>query len=290
MRYKRQAVAEVLEDLDEVVEVIEAPVAPRAKKQRGPTAREMMDNPALLEEVMPTITSEPINLTARLSKAPTFQPFRVWIIGTSPLITHAWSQKAKEEMLGKQVKSVKAGREERDPEQDFVDSLYEMRKGVYGFPATGVKNCILSAAHKDRGIARTNVLASLWLNHEMVSVRPALAGAVCDMPLIRIWGADPKMREDMTKIGSGLNKVANLAYRAQFWPWAMLITGRFNVASLNANALAFLIQSSGMASGVGEWRNERKGMFGAFRLATEEDEKAWEAYSEGKGPLPKVVG
>lgn len=244
---------------------------------------------ASAEAEIPEVSNTPINLAGLLSKKAVFQPFKLWVVGTTPLICHAWSQKAKIEMLSKQVKAVKSGKEARDPEQDFVDSLYEMQPNVFGFPATGVKNCILSAAHKDRGVARSSVLSSLWIDAEMVKVRPALAGAICDMPLIRIWGSDPEMREDMTKIGTGLNKVANLAYRAQFSTWALRITGRFNVSMLNAEALAFLIQQSGMASGLGEWRNERKGMFGAFRLATENDEKAWEAFSKKKGPLPKLT-
>lgn len=232
------------------------------------------------------MTTTEKSLTAQLSGKTKFQGFKVWIVGDTPIITHAWSEKAKREMLQKQVKATKAGKDARDPQADFVSSLYEMGDGVYGFPATGVKNCILSAAHKDKGIARTGVMAALWINADMVRVRPALAGAVCDMPLIRIWGSAPEMREDMVKIGAGLNKTANLAYRAQFTVWAMCVTGRFNPAVLNEESLAFLIQESGFSSGLGEWRNERKGMFGAFHLADVDEEAAWEAFAAGKGELP----
>lgn len=235
-------------------------------------------------------TATPVNLSALLSKKAIFQSFKIWIVGDTPLITHAWSQKAKLEMLSKQVKATKAGKEARDPQADYVSSLYEMGDGTFGFPATGIKNCILSAAHKDKGIARSAVMSALWIDAQMVRTRPALAGAVCDMPLIRIVGGDPEMREDMVKIGSGLNKVASLAYRGQFTVWAMQVTGRFNASTVTAEALTFLINESGMASGLGEWRNERKGMFGAFHLASLEEQDQWERYSEGKGPLPLPAG
>lgn len=225
------------------------------------------------------------SLSGLLSNKAAFKRFSVWLVGETPLIVHAWSEKARREMLSKQVKATKGGKEARDPQADFVSSLYEMSDGVYGFPAMGVKNCILSAAHKDKGIARTGVMAALWIDAEMVRTRPALAGAICDMPLVRIWGSDPEMREDMVKIGAGLNKTANLAYRAQFTTWAIRITGRFNTTILTPEALAFLIQDAGMSSGLGEWRNERKGLFGAFRLADEAEEQAWDAYAAG-GPLP----
>jgi hypothetical protein len=193
-------------------------------------------------------------------------------------------------MLAKQTKATKAGKEVRDPEADFVSSLYEMGDGGYGFPAMGVKNAILSVAHKDKGIARSAVMGALWLDADMVRTRPALAGAICDMPLIRIHSDEPRMREDMTKIGSGLNKIANLSYRGQFTVWAMRVTGRFNTTVLTPDALAFLIQEAGTACGLGEWRNERKGMFGAFHLADAAEESAWNAYADDGAPLPAPAG
>lgn len=227
-----------------------------------------------------------LKLSAALSKKPKFQRFAIWIVGDTPLITHAWSEKAKREMLQKQVKAAKTGREQRDPQADFVNSLYEMGENAYGFPVTGVKNCILSAAHKDKGIPRTAAMGALWLDAEMVRTRPALAGAICDMPLVRIHGGNPEMREDMVKIGAGLNKTANLAYRAQFTVWAFRITGRFNPEVLSQVQLAAMIDDAGLACGIGEWRNERKGVFGAFHLANVEEEQDWDAYVTGKGSLP----
>lgn len=236
---------------------------------------------------------EVVNLTKALSKLSTYKHFKIWIVGDTPLITHAWSQKAKLEMLQKQVKAVKSGKTTRDPEQDFVDSLYEMGDGTYGFPAMGLKNAIASAAHKDRGIARTAVTSALYLNAQMVRTRPALSSAICDMPLLRIYGGDPEQpnhpplcREDMVKIGSGVNKIANLAYRAQFTVWAMQVTGKYNSSVITDEALGFLIVEAGMACGLGEWRNERKGMFGAFHLADEEEAAQWDAFKAGSGPLP----
>lgn len=221
-----------------------------------------------------------------LSQKPKFQKFRVWLVGDTPLIVHAWSEKARREMLQKQVKATKGGKEARDPEGDFVNSLYEMGDGVYGFPVTGIKNCILSAAHKDKGVAREAVMRALWLDAEMVRTRPALAGAVCDMPLVRINGSPPEMREDMVRVGKGLNKVASLAYRGQFTVWAIKISGRYNASILTPEALAFITEDAGLGAGLGEWRNERRGVFGAFHVASAEEESAWEAFAAKTGPLP----
>lgn len=219
-----------------------------------------------------------------------FATFRFWLVGDTPLITHAWSQKAKIEMYTKQVAGRRVtgkSRDAKNPIEDFNDSLYKIGDGIYGFPAMGIKNCLLSAAHKDKGIPRETVLRTLWIDAPMYPVKPAHDGALCDMPLVQIYGNDPVMREDMVKVGRGLNKTAAFAYRGQFTHWAMLLKGRYNASVLTREAIVYLIQDSGLSSGLGEWRNEKRGMFGAFHVASElAEQRAWDAYSRGEGPLP----
>jgi hypothetical protein len=237
------------------------------------------------EEQEPTQTGR-VSLGSLLSKPARFLKFQSWLIGTTPLICHAWTEKSRREMLETQVGAVQGGKEPRDPEMDFRNSLYEMGDGTYGFPAMGVKNSVISAAHKDKGIPKTEVMAALSLDAEMVRTRPALQGAICDMPLVRIYGSEPLMREDMVKIGKGLSKTASLAYRGQFTHWALRITGQINTMVMKGHQLAFLFREAGIAYGLGEWRNEKHGVFGAFRLATPQEEAEWESFAAGDGPMP----
>lgn len=227
-----------------------------------------------------------IDLGTLLSEKPAFQTFKIWLVGDTPLICHAWSEKARREMLQKQVKATKTGKEARDPQDDFVNSLYVIDKNAYGFPVTGIKNAILSCAHKDKGIPRSVAQSALYLDADMVRTRPALTSAICDMPLVRIFGSAPEMREDMVRIGTSQNKTANLAYRGQFTTWAICVTGKFNPTVLTAQALAFLVSEAGIGIGIGEWRNEKKGMFGAFHIADAAERAAWERFASGKGALP----
>jgi len=94
------------------------------------------------------------------------------------------------------------------------------------------------------------------------------------------------MREDMVRVGAGLNKTSTLAYRAQFFPWAARITGRFNPTQVPAESLAFLFDEAGRACGLCDWRNEKRGVFGSFHLASAEEEGAWTRFSKGEGPMP----
>lgn len=240
------------------------------------------------EQAKAASNKKPITLTEYYSQKSEWIKFRQWIIGQSPLITHAWSEKAKREMLAKMVKAVKPAKAERDPQQEFNDSLYVIGEGQYGFPVTAVKKCLLSVAHKDKGIAKTVVTGALWLDFKIIQARPALAGALCDMPIIPIYGSPPQMREDMVRIKGRGGSIANFAYRAQFSTWAMRLSGKFDPAQIPIETLAWLIEGGGIATGIGDWRNEKSGIFGAFRLAQGEEIDEWEAFAAGRGPLPEV--
>ncbi len=52
----------------------------------------------------PTAEVEHISLTKALSKEVQFKRFTVWLVGDTPLITHAWSEKARREMLEQLLK------------------------------------------------------------------------------------------------------------------------------------------------------------------------------------------
>lgn len=228
-----------------------------------------------------------VSLRALIEGKQTYSRFEVWLVGDTPLITHSWSEKARIAMLRTQVKAVeRAGRAARDPEEDFQNSLYEIGDGVYGLPTMAVKLAIHAAAHQDKGITKTSVLSNVWLDCKMRRVRTAMAGAVCDMPLTRIYGPPPEMREDMTRVGGGMTRTATLAYRGQFFPWAVRVTGRFNPTAIPAEALAFLFDEAGRSCGLCDWRNEKKGVFGSFHLGHKDEEAGWASFAAGQGPMP----
>lgn len=225
-----------------------------------------------------------------LSQKAVFARAVFWIVGHSPLIVHSWSEKAKLEMLRKHTKAMRGGKEMRNPEKEFQDSLYRVEtedgETIFGFPATAIKKCLLSAAHKDKNIPRDTVMRSLWIHAPFVRVHTAFSEARCEMPIVRLWGSAPEMREDMVRIGAGMSKTAGLAYRAQFRTWAIRIVARYNASVINKDLIAWLTTDGGMSCGIGDWRNEKSGMFGAFHLANADEERAWDAFGRGKGKLP----
>ena len=120
---------------------------------------------------------------------------RLRLVGTSALIVHKWSEKAKKQMLDKQMKRASQGKAAKDPEQDYRESLYIRDDGSYGFPAVAFK----AAA----------VRAGTYCDMKMIFLRGAFH---VEGDLVHIEG-EPEPREDMVRVGMG---TADIRYRPQF--------------------------------------------------------------------------
>ena len=172
--------------------------------------------------------------------------FDILIVGDSPLIVHAWSDKAKKMMLDKQMKKATNGREAKDPFMDFVDSLYwltdkpekptmdDVLSAKFGFPTIAFK-----AAAVDSGYQQ-------GLLEKKTTARGAfhISGDFAEIEGI------PTMREDMVRIGQGTADI------------------RYNSGAISAEQIVSLFNVAGFACGVGEWRPSKDGSFGTFHVGT----------------------
>lgn len=191
----------------------------------------------------------------------------VTLVGDTPLIVHAWSMKAKREMLAKQLKKARAAKAAKDPQADFEESMYRLPDGGYGFPSVAFKAAAVEAAMATTGITKAAVRRAFHVVGEDAEVQGAFEGVQMRQNLVRIAG-EPRMREDMVRVGMG---TADLRYRAEFWPWSAAVLIRFNAAALSPEQLLNLFNIAGFSCGVGEWRPERDGQSGMFHVATERE-------------------
>lgn len=192
----------------------------------------------------------------------------VTVVGDSPLIVHAWSQKAKREMLDKQMKRAKGAKEAKDPAADFDASMYRLADGGYGFPSVAFKNAAVTAATSIAGITKIAARQAFHILGEDADIEGAFDGAKSRVNLIRIDGSAPAMREDMVRVGMG---TADLRYRPEFTSWRARLLVRYNAGVLSEAQILNLLNTAGFAVGVGEWRPEKDGQYGMFHVATEQD-------------------
>lgn len=208
---------------------------------------------------MPAVKSKPAAVIELPKLA--IHRMRIRLIGDSALITHRWSEKAKKQMLDKQMKKAKAAKEAKDPFRDFVEALYwlspmpetptwaDVEAGRFGFPSIGFKAAAVDACSHVDGITKVEARGAFHIIGEFVEI-----------------DGTPTMREDMTRVGMG---TADLRYRPQFLPWSCAFDVRFNANVLSAEQIVNLFNTAGFGIGVGEWRPQRDGGFGMFHVATE---------------------
>lgn len=192
----------------------------------------------------------------------------ITLVGDSPLICHAWSEKAKREMLDKQLKKAKAAKEAKNPVADFEASLYRLEDGGFGFPSVAFKTAAVTACTSVEGVTKVGARQAFHCIGEGVDVTGAYEGTRMRLNLVRIEGGKPRMREDMVRVGMG---TADIRYRGEFWPWHAKVLVRHNANVLSAEQILNLFNTAGFAVGVGEWRPEKDGESGMFHVA-EKDE------------------
>ena len=208
------------------------------------------------------------------------------IKGRTPLIVHAWSAKAKREMLEKQMGIAKKRKHEiRVPVNDFIESLNwltpkpelgkdndeaaanfdeAIRKGAaFGFHIGGIKESWITGAYRSgMDVKMTELRGSFFLRgigkHSNVEYAEIITPNA------------PKMREDMVTVG-GMSKSADLRYRGQFDEWEIPLILQYNRhGKYTLEQLLNLINAGGFACGIGEWRPEHRGQYGMYYLKKED--------------------
>lgn len=200
------------------------------------------------------------------------------IVGETPLIMHAWSEKAKRMMLESQQGKAKGKKKDiKRPADDFIQSAYwltgkpeysdnatdeecmaafeeAVKDGAtFGFPATAFKQATTAAAYRLG-----------WVKNQM-GLRGAFFIEGDENGMVRIYSDPPIIREDMVKVGMG---TADIRYRAQFNNWYADLDITYNAAGgFSLENIVNAINAGGFICGVGEWRPERDGMFGKYHVS-----------------------
>lgn len=170
------------------------------------------------------------------------------IVGDSPLICHAWSKKAKQEMLDKQMGKARGKKEPKDPERDYEEAFYRTEDGSPGMPTIAFKAAAVNASRQVEGLKMTFLRGAFHTVGELVAIE-----------------GEPTMREDMVRVGMG---TADIRYRPEFKEWAVTLLVRLNVRSMTLEQMVHLFNQAGFSAGVGEWRPEKDGMYGMFHVAS----------------------
>jgi hypothetical protein len=241
----RTKTATAIDESDNGVGVLDAPLRPAAKAKGAGRGK-------ILAPGEETITIPALELSQA----------RITLIGDTPLISHRWSEKAKKEMLDKQMKRAKQGKEAKNPWGDYLDSLYwlserpknipegdfsAIKKAAFGFPAVAFKAAAINACSHVADVTKVAARGVFHINSEYVTID----------------GDYPEPREDMVRVGMG---TADIRYRGEFKNWTVTFEIRYNRRVMSLEQIFNLFNTAGFAIGVGEWRPQKNGQFGMFHV------------------------
>jgi hypothetical protein len=194
-----------------------------------------------------------------------------YIIGETPMLCQALSEKAKRELLfpaGKSNTAERAGRLKHDPEREFRDSVHRMRDPnaptLLATPATAWKNALRNAALDLPGAKKAQIGRLCYVNGEFLPL--------WGLPKLHMTGvrmADPKRTPDIRT-------------RAIIEKWATIVDISWVAPNITDTTIANLLLNAGFTQGIGDGRPEKGAMsYGQYRLCAADDPEFLAIVAEG---------
>jgi len=176
----------------------------------------------------------------------------------SPLVIHAFCEKAKQEIRDKHAKSAKKAKDIRNTDEEFIMARYIDEKGRECAPITALKKSIITAATAFDDITKTGLRQAVFVDS---TVNPGAS-------LVPIETPDGKpaigvKREDAVTIGINTR---GLSYRPEYKEWQVKITIEYNPRIVSTEQLLALVDQAGWGVGICEGRPERSSALGWGRF------------------------
>lgn len=186
---------------------------------------------------------------------------KVTVEGVTPFLSHCFAPLIITEMEEKKEKKAKAPRGAKNPERQFRLSLYPANGTValadwensdyldqlFGIPALHFKQAMVQAGRVDDARTMAELKQLLWVEGDVLPIR----------------GSVPRHVEHVVRIARG---VADLRHRGQFDEWQVDLGLHLTTDALSPEEALQLLQLAGRVSGVGDWRPQRGGDYGRFKI------------------------
>ena len=187
------------------------------------------------------------------------------VLGLSGYLSHAWDIKAINQIERKQQGMPDEERAPRVPREEYIASMNtidpknhakldppltatdaQIAKMTHGIPTISFCKAAVNACSTLPGVAKTHIRQLIAPIEEFC----VLVG-------------EPTFRMDMVRLKNG---DMTPRYRACFYEWSAVLRLNYRPKSMNIAQLVNLLDFAGSCVGVGEWRPEKGGAFGRFRI------------------------
>lgn len=169
------------------------------------------------------------------------------IQGTADLIQNNFSQKSVEQMLRKHM-GISVQREAKKPRECLEDATVRNTDGRVSISPACFKQAMLSSAGQLKSLKKTQLRTALFVVGSSIPI-------TFDKMI-------PRM--DVTRT-SGMNRAPDIRFRPAFQNWRARMCIEFS-DMLSVQTVVDLLNRAGKG-GVGEWRPQRNGTFGTFKVS-----------------------
>lgn len=169
------------------------------------------------------------------------------ITGTADLIQNRFSQKAVEMML-KSHMGISVQRERKIPREVLEDATVKNMDDRVCIKPSGIKLAMLSAAMQIKGLKKTQLRTQLFVQGKSVPI--TFEEQQPGMDIVRL---------------AGIGRTPDIRFRPYFSGWKARIIIEYS-DNLNVQTVVDLLNRAGSV-GVGEWRPEKNGEYGTFRVS-----------------------
>lgn len=183
------------------------------------------------------------------------------VLGVTPFIAAAMSQKAKRELLlprGKKNAAERASTVKHDPIAEYRDSIYrnldDDAPSRIVVPSTMFKAAMSSVATDIPGVTKAQIGRLTYVNGDYIS----------------LYGT-PKILCSVVR-NSDMNRTPDIRTRAILPTWAAIVDVTFTKPLVKETHVGNLLSAAGLIRGVGDWRPEKgQGNYGQFELVAAND-------------------
>ena len=184
------------------------------------------------------------------------------IVGVTPVIPHAWAEKAKSLMREKQMNpGVRPKKTPKDPTQDAHDATYWIDEPPVGSPEKGTPG-IQAAAFKAATVGACRFFEGLPMTKAKQLLFVVGQGADQLVP----FEGTPEFHEDTPRNADG---TADLRHRYYWLDWRATLQVRFLPSVIDKESVLALVDAGGKL-GVGDWRpsspKSATGIYGQYRV------------------------
>ncbi len=185
----------------------------------------------------------------------------VAIVGVSPLVYNAMSEKAKGQLLfpaPKKNAAEKAATMKHEPLEEYRNSVYKHRENNLptrlSCPSVWFKKAMASAALDIPGAQKSQIGRLVWVSGQYSNV----------YGVPQIYSTIVRMQDTA--------RTPDVRTRAILPEWAVRVTLRYMQPILKEQTIANLLAAAGFTQGVGDGRQQKGSLsFGQFRLCSIDD-------------------